>query len=70
MTKEIIIKFPNSKRRLTAAEEREVERCSNLINMTYADKNPFVTTEQKQIQSSGIIRACIKKIFELNEDKK
>jgi len=70
VTKEIVIKFPNSKRKLTIDEERVVERCVNLIDLTYRDKNPFIKPEQRQMQSEGIIRECIKKIFELNEDKK
>ena len=70
MIKDIVIKFPNSKRKLTAEEESVLERCVNLVDLTYKDKNPFIKPEQRQMQAEGIIRECIKKIFELNEDKK
>ena len=69
MTRDIVIKFPNSKRRLTPEEEQAVRKCVNLIHMTYGDKNPFVKPEQRIIQCEDIIRDCIKKIFELNEDE-
>jgi hypothetical protein len=68
--KDIVIKFPNSKRKLTSEEESVLSRCVNLIELTYKDKNPFIRSEQRQMQAEGIIRECIKKIFELNEDKK
>lgn len=64
----IILKFPNSKRKLTPDEERVVRQCVNLIDTIYRDKNPFITKEQRHIQSDSIVRDCIKQIFELNED--
>lgn len=70
MIKDIVVKFPNSKRKLTSEEESVLSRCVNLIELTYKDKNPFIQPEQRQMQAEGIIRECIKKIFELNEDKK
>lgn len=65
---DIILKFPNSKRKLTHEEEQAVRQCVNLIDTIYRDKNPFVKKEQRQLQSESILRGCIKKIFELNED--
>lgn len=63
-----ILKFPNSKRCLTRDEERVLKQCVNLIELSYLEKNPFVRKEQRLIQTENIVRQCIKKIFELNED--
>lgn len=68
MTK-TVIRFPNSKRKLTLEEEQVVQRCANLVEHTYMDANPFVSAEQRAIQAQGLIRECIKRIFEINEDK-
>ena len=64
-----IIRFPNSRRRLTPSEERTVRMCANLIHNMYQDDNPFVKNEQRIVQSEHLIRECVKRIFELNEDK-
>lgn len=63
-----ILKFPLSKRRLTQDEERVVMQCVNLIDLSYNNNNPFISKEHRQIQAENMIRECIKKIFELNED--
>ena len=68
MANKIILKFPNSKRKLTREEERVVRQCVNLIDTAYKDPNPFIKKEQRQIQPEHMIRECIKQIFELNED--
>jgi hypothetical protein len=70
VTERYILKFPNSRRRLTTDEERVVDQCVNLIDTTYKNKNPFIKDQQKHIQAAEIVRECIKKIFELNEDNK
>ena len=44
-----IIKFPDSKRRLTQKEERLVRTCVNIIHNSYENGNPFVTTKQKVV---------------------
>jgi hypothetical protein len=63
-----IIRFPNSKRRLTPTEEQTVRKCANLIFQIYDNENPFVTKEHRLVQSEEVIRECIRKIFELNEE--
>jgi hypothetical protein len=64
-----IIRFPNSKRRLTPVEEQTVRMCANIIHNAYQDDNPFVREEQRIIHTEKLIRECIKKIFELNEEE-
>jgi hypothetical protein len=63
-----ILKFPNSKRCLTRDEERVLKQCVNLIELSFANTNPFVKKEQRLMQTENIVRECIRKIFELNED--
>jgi len=65
---EIIIKFPASRRKLSYEEEQELRVCLNLIHLTYADTNPFMSDEKKKIQSEQIIRDFLKRIFEMNEE--
>lgn len=64
-----IIRFPNSKRKLSLEEERLVRVCVNLINNSYSNSNPFISEEEKLIQSEGYVKTLVHKIFELNEDK-
>lgn len=64
-----ILKFPNSKRRLTQAEESAVRKCANLLHLVYDDPNPFVSDNTRLIKAEALIRECIKTIFELNEEK-
>jgi uncharacterized protein (DUF1778 family) len=66
---DIILKFPNSKRRLTPAEESVVRKCANRMHILYKDNNPFVTDEARQHAAEKLLRECIKTIFELNEEK-
>lgn len=68
MTDDVIIKFPASKRRLTVDEEHTVKTCINLIKNTYSDPNPFITDKQKTESAEAILRECIRRILELNED--
>lgn len=63
-----IVRFPNSKRKLSVEEEQLVKICVNLINNTYVDQNPFISEKQKLIQSEGYVKKLVHKIFELNED--
>jgi len=64
-----IIRFPNSKRKLSLEEEKLVRVCVNLINNSYTNSNPFISEEEKLIQSEGYVKTLVHKIFELNEDK-
>lgn len=68
--KDVVIKFPNSKRKLTDDEERLVRSCSNLIYNIIKHENPFVKTEQKICCVEDHLKNLIKKIHELDEDKK
>jgi len=63
-----IIKFPDSKRRLTQKEERLVRTCVNIIHNSYENGNPFVTTKQKVVFTESQIKTLLRKVFELNED--
>jgi hypothetical protein len=64
-----IVRFPNSKRKLSLEEEKLVRVCVNLINNSYSNSNPFISEEEKLIQSEGYVKTLVHKIFELNEDK-
>jgi hypothetical protein len=64
-----IVRFPNSKRKLSLEEEKLVRVCVNLINNSYTNKNPFISEKEKLIQSEGYVKTLVHKIFELNEDK-
>ena len=64
-----IVRFPNSKRKLSLEEEKLVRVCVNLINNSYSNSNPFISEEEKLIQSEVYVKTLVHKIFELNEDK-
>ena len=68
--KDVILKFPNSKRKLTVEEERLVRSCSNLIYNIATDDNPFIKAEQRISCIEEQLKTLIKKIYELDEDKK
>ena len=65
---ETIVRFPNSKRALTADEEKLVRSCANLIHSTYYNGNDFVKPSMKANFTESQIRTLLKKVFELNED--
>jgi len=67
---DVILKFPNSKRKLTPEEERLVRCCANTIYNANNDSNPFVKTEQKVIFIEEQLKSLIRKIHELDEDRK
>jgi len=54
---------------LSLEEEKLVRVCVNLINNSYSNSNPFISEEEKLIQSEGYVKTLVHKIFELNEDK-
>lgn len=66
---DVILKFPNSKRKLTVEEERLVRSYSNMIYNVIADDNPFIKQEQRVSCVEEQLRTLIKKIYELDEDK-
>ena len=67
---DVILKFPNSQRKLTVEEERLVRSCSNQIYNIAADENPFIKSEQRILYIEEQLKTLIKKIYELDEDKK
>jgi deoxyhypusine synthase len=67
---DVILKFPNSKRKLTVEEERLVRSCSNQIYNIATDDNPFIKAEQRILCIEEQLKTLIKKIYELDEDKK
>jgi hypothetical protein len=68
--KDIVIKFPKSKRKLTKDEQRLVRSCSNLIYNVVTHENPFIKSEQRICCVEEYLETLIKKIHELDEDKK
>lgn len=68
--KDTIIKFPRSKRRFTVGEEQQIRSCSNLLYQISTDNNPFVKPEQKVLYMEQQIKELIKRLYELEEDKK
>lgn len=67
---DVILKFPNSKRKLTVDEERLVRSCSNMIYNVITDDNPFIKQAQRLSFVEEQLKTLIKKIYELDEDKK
>ena len=67
---DVILKFPNSKRKLTVEEERLVRSRSNQIYNIATDDNPFIKAEQRVSCIEEQLKTLIKKIYELDEDKK
>lgn len=66
--RDIVIKFPASKRKLSEKEEKQLRICVNKINAIYAHPNPFISDEQKNEEVDHLLRTLIKKVFELNEE--
>ena len=67
---DVIIKFPRSKRRFTSEEEQQIRSCSNLLYQLTANDNPFIKPEQKVLCIEQQIKELIKRLYELEEDKK
>lgn len=67
---DIILKFPNSKRKLTAREEQLIKSCSNQIYNIISNDNPFIRAEQRISYIEDNLKTLIKRIHELDEDKK
>ena len=67
---DIILKFPKSKRKLTVQEERLVRSCSNFIFNSVDVTNPFITDEQKIMFIEEKLKELIRKIDELDEEKR
>jgi hypothetical protein len=63
-----IIKFPNTRRKLSKEEEKLVHVCANMIHNEYVNTNPFVKPKQKLSRSETSLKELIHDIFELNED--
>jgi|TARA_R110000744_G_scaffold271564_1_gene384590 hypothetical protein len=60
-----VIKFPNSKRKLTNEEEKIIRQSANLIHNTYINNNPFIKPKE---MTEETLKELIQDIFELNED--
>jgi len=60
-----VIKFPNSKRKLTNEEEKIIRQSANLIHNTYSNNNPFIKPKE---MTEETLKELIQDIFELNED--
>jgi hypothetical protein len=68
MNRSGIIKFPNTKRKLSNEEEKLVLRCANTIHNEYTNTNPFIKPKQKLSRSEESLKELIQSIFELNEE--
>jgi hypothetical protein len=60
-----VIKFPNSKRKLTNEEEKIIRQSANLIHNTYINNNTFIKPKE---MTEETLKELIQDIFELNED--
>jgi hypothetical protein len=63
-----IIKFPNTKRKLSDEEEKLVHVCANHIHNEYTNTNPFIKPQTKLSRSEETLKELIQSIFELNEE--
>ena len=63
--KKNVIKFPNSKRKLSLEEEKLVNVSTNLIHNAYVNSSRF--TKPKEM-TEETLKELIHNIFELNED--
>ena len=63
--KKNVIKFPNSKRKLSVEEEKLVNVSTNLIHNAYINANPFIKPKE---MTEETLKELIHNIFELNED--
>tara|TARA_R110000822_G_scaffold2176_5_gene10530 strand:- start:2240 stop:2434 length:195 start_codon:yes stop_codon:yes gene_type:complete len=60
-----VIKFPNSKRKLTNEEEKIIRQSANLIHNTYTGPNMYIKPKK---MTEETLKELIQDIFELNED--
>ena len=65
MIKKNVIKFPNSKRKLSLEEEKLVNVSANLIHNAYVNANPFLKPKE---MTEETLKELIHNIFELNEE--
>lgn len=63
--KKNVIKFPNSKRKLSVEEEKLVNVSINLIHNAYINASPFIKPKE---MTEETLKELIQDIFELNED--
>ena len=63
--KKNVIKFPNSKRKLSLEEEKLVNVSTNLIHNAYINSSPFVRPKE---MTEETLKELIHNIFELNEE--
>mgnify|MGYP000386109165 CR=1 FL=1 len=63
--KKNVIKFPNSKRKLSDEEEKLVNVSANLIHNAYINTSPFIKPKE---MTEETLKELIHNIFELNED--
>jgi hypothetical protein len=63
-----IIKFPNTKRKLSMEEEKLVNIYANHIHNEYQNTNPFIKPQTKLSRSEETLKELIQSIFELNEE--
>jgi len=63
-----IIKFPNTRRKLSKEEEKLVHVYANMIHNEYTNINPFVKPRQKLSRAETSLKKLIHDIFELNEE--
>ena len=60
-----VIKFQNSKRKLTNEEEKIIRQSANLIHNTYTGPNMYIKPKK---MTEETLKELIQDIFELNED--
>ena len=60
-----IIKFPNSKRKLSDEEEKFIRVSANLIHNTYTGPNMYIKPKK---MTEETLKELIQNIFELNEE--
>ena len=60
-----VIKFPNSKRKLTNEEEKIIRQSANLIHNTDTGPNMYIKPKK---MTEETLKELIQDIFELNED--
>ena len=60
-----IIKFPNSKRKLSDEEEKIIRVSANLIHNSYTGPNMYIKPKK---MTEETLKELIQNIFELNEE--
>tara|TARA_B110000263_G_scaffold82519_1_gene72240 strand:+ start:543 stop:749 length:207 start_codon:yes stop_codon:yes gene_type:complete len=68
MNRDGIIKFPNTKRKLSLEEEKLISKYANHIHNEYQNTNPFVKPQTKLSRSEETLKELVHNIFELNEE--